>query len=76
MHFAPALKLHHAQSRQPAAPIHACSSAAAQPSVGPIKPPVGGILMVIAAFFRAVSQAVQKTAQKVWHTQRQHCLYL
>ena len=76
MQPAPALKLHHAQSRQLAAPIHACSSAAAQPSVGPSKPPMGGILMVFAAFFRAVSQAVQKTAQKVRHVHRLHCLYL
>ena len=60
-----------------AAPVHASSSAASWPSAGPSRPMLSSTLAIFAAFFRACSQAVQKTCQKVryWQTScRKSCI--
>ena len=53
-----------------AAPVHASSSAASWPPAGSSRPMLSSTLAIFAAFFRACSQAVRKTCQKVsyWQT--------
>lgn len=60
--------------QQRGAAVNACSSAAASPASGPSKPVLGGILAVFAAFLRAASHAMQRTAQRVRQSDCSACV--
>ena len=55
------------QMQHRAAEVHACSTAAVSPGAEPGKPTFSTVIAVLAAFLKTVSQAMQRTAERVRH---------
>ncbi|CAL5226826.1 g9689 [Coccomyxa viridis] len=60
-----ALPPHRRQVQQIAAPSHACSSAAASPGAEPSRPLLSTIVAAVAVLLKAVSSAMQRTAERL-----------